>query len=115
MFKSFAGAMIAATACAAKTARPSRQVPSAIAQNLIGGESAEQYAAELQWYVDAVKTGKISIGLTHPNVKINETIETFTQKFNAWLIQNEGLKNFLETDPEVWAELHAKFHAFMLN
>lgn len=115
MFKSFAGAMVAAAACAATVARPSRQVPSAITQNLIGGESVEQYTAEFQWYVDAIKTGKISIGLTHPNVKINETIETFTLKFNAWLIQNEGLKAFLETDPEVWAEIHAKFHAFMLN
>jgi len=120
MFKAFATAMLAAVACAAPGVRngnPGRsyQTPSAVMSGLLKNEKPAQYAAEMQWYVDAVSSGKISIGLTHPNVTINETIESFTQKFNAWLLQNESMQTFLSQDPEVWSVVHAKFHAYMLS
>jgi hypothetical protein len=31
------------------------------------------------------------------------------------LLQNEGLQTFLSKDPEVWAVVHAKWHAYMLS
>lgn len=78
MLKGFTAAMFAAVACAAPSTGRNVKAPSKVMEGLLGNESPKQYAAELQWYVDAVSSGKISIGLTHPNVKIDETIETFT-------------------------------------
>lgn len=31
------------------------------------------------------------------------------------MLQNEGVQTFLSKDPEVWAVVHAKWHAFVLN
>ena len=31
------------------------------------------------------------------------------------MLQNEGLQTFLSKDPEVWAVVHAKWHAYMLS
>lgn len=78
MLKGFTAAMIAAVACAAPGTGRTVKAPSKVMAGLLANESPLQYAAELQWYVDAVSSGKISIGLTHPNVRINETFESFS-------------------------------------
>ena len=62
-----------------------------------------------------IQSGDYSVGVIHGNVPLSENFEGFQDKFNYWMITNQGSKNFLTSNSAYWNLVHRTWHDFMIN